>query len=187
MLKVLAIILGVLMIAGGIYCLALPEVTFLLLGYIVGIVMILDGVERLILWFKRDRGTDQGPWSLISGIFSLIMGIILIGNDLLQLFMDSFIVYMTIGWLIVLGFARIAHAFQTRRLHAAAKSVNSQTVVGKDWWVALILGILLVISGVVGFFVPAVVGTALGIMIGVALIVAGVNMIHFGTTTWMYS
>ena len=48
MLTVLSIIFGVLLIAGGVSCLVLPELTFMTLGYIIGVVMILDGIGMII-------------------------------------------------------------------------------------------------------------------------------------------
>ncbi len=187
MLKVLAIILGVIMIAGGIYCLALPEITYFVLGYVLGVLMIMEGIERLVIWFKRDRGTDQSVWTMLSAIFSLIMGIVLVGSDILKLIVADFVLYMGIAWVICLGIIRIMHAFQIRKLHKAAVAAGGDTEIGGSWWVALILGILLLICGIIAFFTPSIAAITLGIMIGVMLIISGMNMIHFGTTTWMLS
>ncbi len=187
MLKVLAVVLGVIMIAGGIYCLALPEITYFVLGYVLGILMIVEGIERLIIWFRRDRGTDQSGWTMVSAIFSLIMGAVLVGSDLLQLIVADFILYMAIAWVICLGIIRIVHAFRIRQLHKAVVAAHGDTEVGRDWWIALILGILLLIWGIIGFFTPGIAAITLGIMIGIMLIISGINMIHFGTTTWMLS
>ncbi len=187
MLQVLSVILGVLLIMAGASCFVLPEMTFLMLGYIIGIVMLVEGVERMIIWFQRDRGTDQSGWTLFSAIFSLVMGVILICNDILQLTMDVFIVYMCIGWLIFLGILRIVHAFQVRKMRKEAQAHDQHTELGRDWWVALILGILLVACGVIGFFVPAVVAGTIGILIGIGIIICGINLIHFATSSWMVS
>ncbi len=184
MLKVLSIILGLLMIIAGVCCFTLPGMTFLMLGYIIGIAMIIDGIERFIIWGTRDKGTDQGAWTLVSGILSLILGIVLIGNDLMQLAIDVFIIYMAIAWLIIMGIMRIAHAFRVRSEWKAAQNMGQESEVGRDWWIALTLGILMLILGIVGFFMPMAVVDTIGILIGIALVVSGINMIHFGTSNW---
>ncbi len=177
MVRILSVILGIVMIIGGIYCVAMPDLTFLMLGYIIGIGMLLDGIVRIITWFMRDKGTEGSGWMLASAILSLILGIVMIGNDILQLAVDSFIVHLTIAWLLILGVMRIVHAFQVRKLQ--------DSEVSRNWWIALVLGILLVICGIIGLFVPAAVAETIGLMIGIFIMISGVNLISVGTLSWM--
>ena len=48
--KILAIILGILMIVSGIYCLCTPGLTFLAVGWIIGFNMVADAIGALMGW-----------------------------------------------------------------------------------------------------------------------------------------
>jgi len=185
MVTVLSVILGVMLICGGISCLVLPEITFLTLGYIIGVGMIVDGIGLIIAWFQRDRSRAGSGWLLAGGIISLLLGLVAVCNGFVQLALDNFIIYMAIAWMIVFGIVRIILAFQVRKVFKAAESVDRNTDIGRDWWIGLILGILLLICGIVGIFVPGTVAHTIGILMGISIIIAGVDLIHFGTTDWL--
>ncbi|MBQ9347395.1 MAG: DUF308 domain-containing protein, partial [Oscillibacter sp.] len=101
------------------------------------------------------------------------------------LYLDMFIITMAAIWIIAIGVIRIIHAFRIRQFRAAVQSEFSETIVGKDWWIGLILGILLALFGVLSLFNPVVLMLTIGIDIGIAVIIAGVNMIHLGTASWL--
>lgn len=48
MRKALSVMFGVMMIIGGAVCMFTPGITFLTLGYVVGLSIIFDGVSRII-------------------------------------------------------------------------------------------------------------------------------------------
>lgn len=185
MRKVLSIIFGVLMIIGGAYCLFTPGLTFLTLGYVVGVSIIFDGIGRIINWFQIHKEAKVSGWVLASSILSLVFGILLVGSEVMQLAVDAFIVYMAIVWMIAIGVMRIVHATRIKKIRNVAKDIKEDTVIGKHWWVALIMGILLIFCGVTGLFMPGAVASTIGTLIGMGIIVSGVNMIHFGTSSWM--
>lgn len=185
MLTVLSIIFGVMLIIGGISCLVLPELTFLTLGYIVGVVMILDGIGMIIAWTQRDRSKEGSGFVLASGIISLLFGIVLVGNGFLQLAVNDFIIYASIAWLFVVGMIRIVLAIKTKAVYEQAKRVDGNTELGRNWWIALILGILMVVCAIIGLFNPDAVAYSIGVMIGIGIIINGLDMIHFGTTDWL--
>ena len=76
-----------------------PGITFLTLGYVVGLSIIFDGVSRIINWFEIHREAKVSGWVLASAILSLIFGFMLVGSEALQLAVDAFIVYMAIAWM----------------------------------------------------------------------------------------
>ena len=179
MRKMLSVLFGIMIIVDGVICLALPSLTFLTLGYMIGVGMLLDGIGRIINWYKMDRGTEQSGWVLTSAIISLTLGAILMGSDAMQLAMDAFIVYMAIAWLIVMGILRI------RRIRNNIRDFQFDTSFGRNWWIALIFGVLLIVFGIIGMFSPATIIETIGTLIGVSIIIAGANLIHFGTSAWM--
>ena len=185
MRKILSVLFGIMIIVDGVICLALPGLTFLTLGYMIGVGMLLDGIGRIINWYKMDRGTEQSGWVLTSAIISLTLGAILMGSDAMQLAMDAFIVYMAIAWLIVMGILRISHALRIRRIRNNIRDFQFDTPFGRSWWIALVFGVLLIVFGIIGMFSPATIIETIGTLIGVSIIIAGANLIHFGTSAWM--
>lgn len=185
MRKILSVLFGIMIIVDGVICLALPGLTFLTLGYMIGVGMLLDGIGRIVNWYQMERGTEQSGWVLASAIISLTLGIILMGSDAMQLTMDAFIVYMAIAWLITLGILRIAHALRIRKIRNHIRDFQMDTPFGRNWWIALILGILLIACGIIGMFAPATIIRTIGTLIGIAIIISGANLIHFGVSAWM--
>ena len=185
MRKILSVLFGIMIIVDGVICLALPGLTFLTLGYMIGVGMLLDGIGRIVNWYQMERGTEQSGWVLASAIISLTLGIILMGSDAMQLTMDAFIVYMAIAWLITLGILRIAHALRIRKMRNNIRDFQPDTPFGRNWWIALIFGILLIIFGIIGMFAPATIIETIGTLIGIAIIISGANLIHFGISAWM--
>ena len=185
MRKILSVLFGIMIIVDGVICLALPGLTFLTLGYMIGAGMLLDGIGRIINWYQMDRGTEQSGWVLTSAIISLTLGIILMGSDAMQLVMDAFIVYMAIAWLIALGILRITNALRIRKMRNNIRDFQPDTPFGRNWWIAMIFGILLIVFGIIGMFAPATIIRTIGTLIGIAIIISGANLIHFGISAWM--
>ena len=48
MRKILSVLFGIMIIVDGVICLALPGLTFLTLGYMIGVGMLLDGIGRIV-------------------------------------------------------------------------------------------------------------------------------------------
>ena len=185
MRKILSVLFGIMIIVDGVICLVLPGLTFLTLGYMIGVGMLLDGIGRIINWYQMDRGTEQSGWVLVSSIVSLTLGAILMGSDAMQLTMDAFIVYMAIVWLITLGILRITNALRIRKMRSNIRDFQPDTPFGRNWWIALIFGILLIVFGIIGMFTPATIIRTIGTLIGIAIIISGANLIHFGISAWM--
>jgi uncharacterized membrane protein HdeD (DUF308 family) len=121
--KIVSVILGILMIASGIYCLATPGITFLAVGWIIGFNMIADAIGNIITWKDRkDEGMADG-WTLAGAIVSLIFGIVLLGSNAMQLSVDLFVAYMAAIWLIVIGILQIVRIFILPAQASAAEVV----------------------------------------------------------------
>ncbi len=177
-MKVLSVILGILMIASGIYCILNPDITGLAIGYIVGVSMIVDAVGRIHAWFQLKKNGQADGWLLAGGILSAVFGVILIADVATQLYMDMFIAYMAACWIMVQAIITIIRAFRVRKFH----KVLDTRYLGKHWWVGLIMGILLVAASLMCFIHPGIVITSMGILIGLGVIVAGANLITLATT-----
>ena len=171
--NVLAIIFGVLIIVGGIYCLMTPATTYMSLAWMLGIVMIVDGIANIVTWFQlRKEGLSNG-WVLFDGVISIIFGIVLLGSFAARFAVDLFFAYAIAIWLIVTGIMRIGHSLQMRKLN---QGIQPQSI-GERWWFALIMGILVIIAGVMCLFNPMIAMMSMGMLIGISVIFVGVSVI----------
>ena len=177
-MKICSVIIGILMIAAGIYCIINPDVTGLGIGYVVGVSMIVDAFGRIYAWSQLKKTGQTDGWLLASGIISLVFGIALIADVAVQLYMDMFIAYFAACWIMVQAIITIIRALRIRKYHKALDTMY----LGKHWWVGLIMGILLVAVSVLCFIHPGIVITSIGIFIGLGIIVAGANMLTLALT-----
>lgn len=170
---VIVIVMGVLMVASGVYCIAVPGLTFLALGWVIGFNMILDAVGNICTWGgRRELGLADG-WTLAGAIASLCFGIILIVSETMQLAVELFVAYTAALWLLLIGLFRIVRSSHLHRIH---KEFDTR-VMARNWWVVMLTGILMVIVGVMSFMNPAIAAVAIGTMVGVSIFFAGVNLL----------
>ncbi|MBQ8161486.1 MAG: DUF308 domain-containing protein [Clostridia bacterium] len=171
--KILSAILGLLMMASGIYCLMTPGLTFMTVGWLIGCNMIADAAGNIITWKERkDEGMADG-WTLAGAIASLAFGIVLLGSNALQLSVDMFVAYLAAAWLLVIGIMRFVRSMKLRRFHRA---LNTK-IVAKRWWVVMLNGIVLIALGILSLMNPTITAFAIGTMMGLNILFAGVNLI----------
>ena len=176
--KVLSIIIGIIMIACGFYCLFNPGLTYLSVGYVVGLSMIIDAVGRFINWREEKKAGVADGWMLVGAILSAVLGFFVLNSAALQLGIDAFIVYYIAVWLLCYGIIVIVRAWQFRKLH---KNLDTK-MLGTHWFITLILGILLCVFGVLSMIKPLVMASTIGLFIGLGIISAGADMITLATT-----
>lgn len=184
--KVLSVILGVLMIAAGVYCFFTPIETSTVIPILLGIAMIGDGIGRIVTWFDLRFLVRQSAWVLVSAIISLIFGLMLVSSPALQMSVSVFEIMMTGWWILALGIIRIVHAFHLLRLRDESKEFSVGKMLGSRWWIALILGILLAIFGLTLILNPVIGLGVVGTLIGCSVITAGVNLIYLGCSPWLF-
>ena len=171
--NILAIILGVLVIIGGIYCVMTPAQTYLALAGVLGVIMVIEGIANIVAWFQLRKEGQSNGWLLFDAIISIIFGVVLLGSYAAQFALDLFFAYMAAAWLIVTGIMRIGFALQLRKLSQA----EQMQVSGGRWWIPLILGILVIIMGIICVFNPMIAMLSIGLSIGISMIFVGVSVI----------
>ncbi|MCQ2559420.1 MAG: DUF308 domain-containing protein [Clostridia bacterium] len=171
--KVLSVILGLLMVAAGVYCICTPALTYLILGWVIGVCMVVNAIGSFFTYSERKKfGTADG-WTLVGAIISLLLGLTLAANGIMQIMVDLFILYIVAAWLLIMGIIRIMMAI---RLYRFRKSLAAR-VLGRNWGWVLIMGLLLVACGVLSLINPFSLMLAIGLIIGINLIVIGVNLV----------
>jgi len=170
-MKIVGIILGILLIISGIYCAITPLATFAALGWLVGAVMVVEGVGGIMNFFARRKLGLVSGWTLVGAIASLALGICVLFNIVLRVGIDTMIAYLVSIWLIVIGIMRAVAAIHLRNERHAGSQV------GSNWGLILALGILITIIGVICFFYPLLAMEGVGIWMGFGIASTGASMV----------
>ncbi len=163
-MSIISIILGVILIAGGVFCMFTPFATFLSAGYMLAIMLFIYGIFGIVRFFQKEAGVLE----LIASILAIVVGVIAIVRPGGILVMDSFVLNMVSAWLLVKGLINIIVSIQGR-----------DEIKGWGWGVAA--GVLSIVAGVLSFLHPGITALTVGIMMGVVFVENGIDMIVLGT------
>ena len=173
------------MILAGITCFFTPVETSSVIPFIFGLAMVIDGIGRIIAWFSIREYAPQSGWVFASSVISLIFGLMLTTSPMLQMSVGVFVVLLTGWWILALGIIRIVHAFHLLEIKRASSDFVFSEMIGSNWWIALILGALLTLFGVIVILNPMLGLGVIGVLIGCGVITAGVNLIYLGCSPWI--
>ena len=181
MRRFLVILMGVLMVAGGIYSLFRPVTTFLSTGYVIGVIIFCDAIGNIIAWFEVKKYVQVSGWYLADAIISLLFGIAVIVSLNMQLAVDLAVVYIVAIWVIVIGISRISLSIRMKKLVNALPD----TFKNSRWLGILIIGILMIVFGILCICRPAVLASMLGVFIALLTIFAGTSLITLGSYVYV--
>ena len=173
--KILAVLLGLLMIIGGFYCAVTPGMTYFSLAWVAGFAILFDAVGVLTSWSDMKALGHADGWTLCGAILSLVFALALIFSVRLQLFTGAVMAYVIAFWIILAGCIRIMAAVRLRRF----KKSTGLEAPGMAWGWVLILGILMIVAGILGLVNPLGLAIAIGFLVGISIIAAGTNLIAF--------
>ena len=162
-MSLIGIIMGILLIIGGVSCIATPLATFLSTGYLIGASFLVYGIAGLI----RNVQLRARALEIVVDVLAIIVGIISFIRPGATLVFDGMLLYCIAAWFLVQGISSIVFAFEIK------------PVIGGWYWV-LISGILGVLLGIYSFAHPMVTALTAGILIGFYFIESGVSMIALG-------
>ena len=154
-----------------------PAITYMTLGYVLAISMIVDAVGSIVTWSGERKAGNANGWHLAAAIVSGIFGIVVLCSTVMQVAVDMFIAYMAAAWIIVMGAIRIALSIRMKKIRNA---LNAE-IIGKRWWLILIAGILMIAFGIFSLINPTALIVTIGVMIGLNIVVSGVNLIAIAT------
>jgi len=167
-MRILTILSGLLMVASGIFLVANEGITVLSVAFVVGIVLAVSGIVEC-LSYNSYRGSDvqEKTWILIDGTTTFILGcLILIG----KLSADAVVPMVLALWVMITGIRNFTRAWE--RI-----SIKDLT-----FYEHLMIGVLNVVFGIYVFFDRDIFNLAAITMIGLCLIVQGLNLMLVGDT-----
>ena len=154
--------LGILVIIISIFMLALPGATFVSIIWILGIVLLFVGIERIIVGIVS---SGRSRWANIGlGILVMIFGGIAMGYPVGTAYV--IIIFMGIAFLFS-GFARIIDGFSSK--HSGSKKAF---LIG--------VGILAVILSIAVLVSPVFGARLAGVIIAIGLLITGIQMVISG-------
>ena len=162
--KVLGVILGLLCFAAGIYCLFTPGLTFLSIGWIVPVALIVAGVGAVAKFIASEK-KSLAVLDIVWGLVAIALGVIFLFLPEVRAALDFAMIYIFAGWVLVGGILRILAGI---RMASAKVSL---------WGIPLAVGIIFVLLGGYSFFHPLVSLFAIGYLIAFWLMMGGINII----------
>ena len=121
----------------------------------------------------------------LANLLPLIFGLMLAFSPVLQMSIGVFVILLTGWWILALGIIRIVHAFHLLKIKRESEGFGFGEIIGSNWWIALILGILLTIFGLIVILNPMLGLGVIGVLVGCSVITAGVNLIYLGCSPWL--
>lgn len=171
--KIFVILLGIILIIGGIFCLFTPFETFLSIGYVVGVLILCDAIANIVAWFDVKKYVNISGWYLFGAIISALFGIAVIVSLKMQLAVDIVITSMVIAWVIVLAISRIVLALRIKKFN----DLLPDTFKNSRWIGIIIVAILMIAFAIICIIRPFVMPLVLGILISWTIIFNGVGLI----------
>lgn len=168
-MRILTIVSGILMLLTGAFCLMNPGQTFLSLAFIIGLVMVINGLIHTLAYFigrgLHNKGDNNG-WILTDALITLLLGILILCN---QLVADAAITMVFAVWMFVSGILRIEAA---THINKEKKRFNFR--------ITMFTGVLTVLVGLFGFINPLVIWMTTAVLLGIFLVMQGINIIELG-------
>ena len=165
-MKAMTIFMGILLTIGGFFCMLTPLITFRTIGWIIGVVLLVAGINMVADYFAHRKNGGVTSWDLIGGILTILLALfILYRHGYAGNILDELIVILFGVWMLLSGIFRIAGGIQLKKI---GESAGLWIVIG---------GIVSVLLGIYGLVNPYVFKFALGWMLGFYIIMQGVNML----------
>ena len=157
----LVLIRGIVAILFGIAAIAWPALTILILVYLFGAYILVDGIIAVVLAFQERRVYSRWWLILLGGIAGIILAFLVFFWPAITALI---LLYLIAAWAIITGIIEIIAAFF---VSAGA---------GREWFL-VIGGIISILLGIVLFFIPGASLLAFVWIIGVASIIYGIVLL----------
>ncbi len=166
-MRVLTMLTGALFIGVGGYLVGNAGVTFLSVAFIVGLIFLVAGIVEVLSYSSYRGDNEERSWILTDGLTTFILGFLIIDNKISA----DIVVTTLLGlWVMSAGIRNMVHAWE----HIETRTNN--------FYDHLIVGMVNIIFGFYVFFNPDFFNFATITVIGLCIIVQGMNIFHIGAT-----
>jgi len=165
--RILTMLTGILFIATGVFLVANEGVTFLSVAFIVGLVFVIAGIVECLSYSSYRGDNEERTWILNDGTTTFVLGVLILLNKISA---DAVVPMVLALWVLITGIRNFVRAWE----HVDDRSTN--------FWDHLLIGILNLVFGLYVFFDGEIFNLASITMIGLCIIVQGVNIVHIGAT-----
>ena len=174
--RILSIIVGICLAIGGLYCAMHPGITYLSKSWIIIAGMLIYGLGGAARYSSLRRIGKANGFPLVSYFLAIGLAVVLMISMAMRFSTMVLLLYFVMFWMIATGISRIITAFRLRKIHS-----ETETGLGRNWGWLLVIGILLSVTGLLGFARPMAAALTIGLIIGTGLFISGLDMILFGT------
>lgn len=161
-MKVIGVIAGVLIGILGVYAMCVPFRTFLGIGWIVGALLLVNGVELVVTGVS---GNKKNVGQCILGVIEAVIGLILLFSGVQRILTDVMAAYLIGICIIIYGIYELIMGVKTLK-----------TQKGSGIW-KIIFGILSVLAGAAAIGHPFLTMVSVGYIIAFSLLFQGIDMI----------
>ncbi|PZC51663.1 MULTISPECIES: HdeD family acid-resistance protein [unclassified Mesotoga] len=159
----ISLLVGFFLVIGGVFSFSHPLATFSTLAIMLGIVVLVRGIVLIVAFFKVENRTGAKVFfALVLGIFLVITGIIFLFRPLFAANVFAFIIAI---WFIVDAINNLINA---DRIKPAGKGI---------YFLSIVFNVFVLIGGVILVLHPLIAGLSVAVLIGITLLVFGVNHI----------
>lgn len=137
-LSQISTITSIIFIVVGIFLIIKPETTLSLISYILGIIILVNGIMNLIRYFSNREKGNLYDFGCISGIMSVVVAIIFISSPNM---IASIIPLMLGVWILVNGVVKLQFSMNLRN-YQNSNWVRSMIISG----LSIVLGIILILN-----------------------------------------
>ncbi|MFI3201595.1 MAG: DUF308 domain-containing protein [Eubacteriales bacterium] len=162
-MKLLGMIIGGLVTAFGLSIMFTPLRTYFLLGWIIGLVLLCNGVSMLGDGLRK---SDRSLSKILVGTVTALIGTILLVSDFQQILTQIIIVYLVAGGILVSGLIECIIGY------ALLKNDRKGVL-------ALIIGATSVVVGIAGLVFQNATVTVIGFIVGYHIVRIGLNIFLF--------
>ena len=165
-MKAITIFMGVLLTIGGFFCMLAPISTFRTIGWAIGVVLLIAGINLVIDFFTHRKGKGVTSWDLVGGLLTIALALFILYRHGYQgNLLDILLITLFGVWMLFSGIFRIAGGIKLKQLGESA------------WLWVIIGGVASLVLGIYGLVNPYVFKFAIGWMIGFFVIMQGINML----------
>lgn len=158
--QVLWCIAGVLLTAGGIFCLMWPDLALGGMEILFGVAMVISGVMDIAVFTRGRQEVYGAGWFLAEGILTIVLALPILFS---RAFSALTLPYIFGMWLLFTGITRMVHSFELQR----------EQVKGWGWYTGM--GACAALVGFLSFMDPLVSILTMSVLLGTLLLVQGIS------------